>query len=242
MCETVTWTKQIFLYLCLKVCLNLSDQHVIITETPSGLSCKLYCPECTYPIKLSSCVNDLTGKCSFSIYNFSRHYTKHQKSMNFLGDNQYFVDSLSQKAAETRYEQLAMNEVDDHDSDVCLNGTQYSVNMDLTMPSTDKSSPNEPHSIPCTECIKLKQEIELKDKFLLEYQGRLKNANEIQEKSCQIIENKMPTPCDDCNGLQKQIDECTTKFNDCNERLINSINFCRKKNCELKEKGKLQHF
>lgn len=62
-----------------KICGNLTEDNVIIDGTGFGLVCKVICPECNTPHTLSSSVNKTTGKSSFSIFNFNRHFKKHDK-------------------------------------------------------------------------------------------------------------------------------------------------------------------
>lgn len=43
----------------------------------SGTICKIQCPDCESIKKISSYVNKDTGKSTFSVFNFSRHYSAH---------------------------------------------------------------------------------------------------------------------------------------------------------------------
>lgn len=57
----------------------MNQDDVIVESLPNGgLQCKIICPECKEPRTLSSSVNEATGKSSFSVYNFTRHFKTHQ--------------------------------------------------------------------------------------------------------------------------------------------------------------------
>ncbi|XP_055308452.1 uncharacterized protein LOC129572513 [Sitodiplosis mosellana] len=56
-----------------KVCDKITEEAVIFEN--SGKICKIECSDCGRQVKLSSSINKETGKNSFSVFNFSRHYS-----------------------------------------------------------------------------------------------------------------------------------------------------------------------
>lgn len=58
----------------------MTEAHVTIEKSSSGLSCKIECPECNSSLTMSSYVNENTGKQSFSTNNFTRHFTIHRNA------------------------------------------------------------------------------------------------------------------------------------------------------------------
>ncbi|XP_031639982.1 kinesin-like protein KIN-14H [Contarinia nasturtii] len=58
-----------------KICEQMTDGNIMIEETSSGATCKVSCPQCQTVSALGSFTNQTTGKQTFSIHNFTRHYT-----------------------------------------------------------------------------------------------------------------------------------------------------------------------
>lgn len=59
----------------LKVCDELAVENIIFEN--QGSVCKIQCSDCGKEKKLSSFLNKDTGKCTFSVSNFKRHYEVH---------------------------------------------------------------------------------------------------------------------------------------------------------------------
>lgn len=59
----------------MKVCNKLSDDDVMLENF--GSVCKVQCPDCGKVKKMASYVNKDTGKCTFSMFNFTRHHETH---------------------------------------------------------------------------------------------------------------------------------------------------------------------
>lgn len=193
-----------------KVCTNLSEANVIITETKSGLDCKVFCPACNSPITLSSCVNDVTGKCSFSGFNFSRHYAKHPK-LNVTDGYRGFVDGLNSGRAGT---QFAVSKPDDHrhDSVIDLNATRYSEKMDIEDNLTPalKSNERSPKSSVCTNCIDLEKRLGKMNDLARQYKKDLASLREVQEELNQKLIDKTCNVCvvlkNECIELKKEME------------------------------------
>ncbi|XP_055307854.1 uncharacterized protein LOC129571981 [Sitodiplosis mosellana] len=74
--ETVlTASKDMVMVQAKKVCDKITDECVILDS--SGSFCQIICPDCDSATKISSSTNKRTGKISFSVHNFSRHYETH---------------------------------------------------------------------------------------------------------------------------------------------------------------------
>lgn len=92
-CHSFNYSFLVFLFNSLftpmysKICQFLSIENIIIEETSSGQNCRILCPLCDATQLLSSTVGR-TGKTSFSIYNFSRHFNSH----NNLRENSSSID------------------------------------------------------------------------------------------------------------------------------------------------------
>lgn len=80
-------------FFLIKVCNSLSDDDVMFEN--NGSVCKIRCPDCLSVKRMSSSVNKDTGKRSFTVYNFSRHYKETHPAVDG-GDN----NSTSELSAE----------------------------------------------------------------------------------------------------------------------------------------------
>lgn len=72
-CCHVKFVFDIF-YFFFKFCGKINDSNILIEDGESGKMCKISCPECEVETSLSSSVSSSTGKISFTIFNFRRHY------------------------------------------------------------------------------------------------------------------------------------------------------------------------
>lgn len=60
-----------------KLCDKFVESNILLEDSPSGMICKVFCPVCGVENSLSSSENNTTGKISFTIFNFRRHYLAH---------------------------------------------------------------------------------------------------------------------------------------------------------------------
>lgn len=74
----------------MKIWAELPEMNVTV-ENKDGFVCKIKCPECNVVRTLSSSVNKVTGKTSFSLHNFKVHFNSHQL---FVGSNDEVVENV----------------------------------------------------------------------------------------------------------------------------------------------------
>lgn len=78
----------------LKVCEKLTVDDIIVEN--QGSICKIHCPDCDNVNKISSFVNKDTGRRTFTVANFTRHYEGHTGGVN-ENSAQIAVDGESPK-------------------------------------------------------------------------------------------------------------------------------------------------
>lgn len=80
----------------IKVCDKITDE--CITFDDSGSMCQIKCPDCETLTKLSTFTNQRTGKISFSLYNFSRHFEMHKS----VDQDNLSIDSIDKNGESSK--------------------------------------------------------------------------------------------------------------------------------------------
>lgn len=85
------------------MCNKLSCDGVFLENF--GTVCRIQCPDCKSIRKLSSFTNPNTGKCTFSLSNFSRHHAMHNDATHSDGD-----EAQTMSDSDQRFHDVEMNE------------------------------------------------------------------------------------------------------------------------------------
>lgn len=59
-----------------KICNDIQESDISFDTGSTGSRCRIICPKCIHTITLGRFLNNSTGKSTYNIYNFSRHYKK----------------------------------------------------------------------------------------------------------------------------------------------------------------------
>lgn len=84
----------------MKICREFCENNITIKNAENGLNCKVSCPDCGAGSKeyaLSSSRNQITGKTSFSYFNFERHYSKAHKNRDDVNDVKDQLNDLTEE-------------------------------------------------------------------------------------------------------------------------------------------------
>lgn len=59
-----------------EICNDIRESDISFDTGSTGSRCRIICPKCIHTITLGRFLNNSTGKSTYNIYNFSRHYKK----------------------------------------------------------------------------------------------------------------------------------------------------------------------
>lgn len=194
---------------------GLTEDNVMIVKNSNGLAFKVRCVNCTDAIKLSYSRNATSEKISFSFFNYTRHYEKHNES---IPSNQ--KNSLQTQAP--------------HESN--CNETQYSEFMQITecvknttvVTSTPKTVPEIFEKL---DFVHQSNRMHQKDISMPNSHLRLGIEKRYDEYDL--------TDCKECDGLKMQLQECIESAADCKNQLKISQENTEEMKIELEKKSKM---
>lgn len=190
----------------------------MIVKKSNGLAFEVRCVNCTHPVKLNYSRNATTGKISFSFYNYTRHYEKHNESIPPNQQNSLQVQaSLELDCNETQYTEF-------------MQITQCEKNTSVVTSTPTATPKTVPAIFGNRGFVQRSNETHQKDILMLDSQLQLK----ADQKSDELESNE----CKECHGLKMQVQECMDSFADCKNQLNISYENAEKMKINLEKKGK----